>query len=229
LADLALHGSNDPRGWGQNIPPDQNLLFVRGFDPAARRFQYDVNQRFGSTRPQQSTATQLPYVSVGLSIDLGVPRERQLLTQRLDFGRRDDNDRWTAVQLANFSKASIPNPMTMILAQSDSLHLTREQADSLTDLSRKLVAFADSIWLPVGTYLAALPASYSTGDAFTHYSEARAKTVDYLITLVPIAKRILTPAQERRVPAVVSNYLDVRVLRFLRTSSVGDASSLVRR
>src|SRR5207249_3460962 len=26
LADLALHGSNDVRGWGQIIPPDQNLL-----------------------------------------------------------------------------------------------------------------------------------------------------------------------------------------------------------
>src|SRR5262249_44757122 len=29
LADLALHGSSGVRGWGQNIPPDQNLLFVR--------------------------------------------------------------------------------------------------------------------------------------------------------------------------------------------------------
>src|SRR5262249_2373186 len=49
IADLALHGSNDIRGWGQNIPPDQNLLFVRGFDPTTRQFKYDVNQRFGST------------------------------------------------------------------------------------------------------------------------------------------------------------------------------------
>ena len=34
LADLALHARDDLRGWGQNIPPDQNLLFVRGFDPS---------------------------------------------------------------------------------------------------------------------------------------------------------------------------------------------------
>ena len=77
LADLALHGSNDLRGWGEHMPPDQNLLFVRGFDPTTRQFTYDVNQRFGSTRPQQSSTYALPYVSLGLTIDVGVPRERQ--------------------------------------------------------------------------------------------------------------------------------------------------------
>jgi hypothetical protein len=229
LADLALHGSDDVRGWGQNIPPDQNLLFVRGFDAASRRFRYDVNQRFGSTRPQQSATSQLPFVSVGLSIDIGVPRERQLLTQYLNVGRRDDANRLSAVQLSNFAKASLPNPITLILVQSDSLHLTRGQADSIADLAKSYGAFADSVWLPVGKYLAALPARYSTSDAFARYSDARAKTVDYLISLVPIVKRILTPEQQRRLPSTVSNFLDERVLRFLRTSTVGDASSLVRR
>ena len=64
LADLALHGTYDIRGWGQNIPPDQNLLFVRGFDAARRgHYKYDVNQRFGSTRPRES-ATTLPFISL---------------------------------------------------------------------------------------------------------------------------------------------------------------------
>ena len=48
---------------------------------------YDVNQRFGSTRPQQSSTHTLPYVSLTFALDIGVPRERQLLTQRLDMGR----------------------------------------------------------------------------------------------------------------------------------------------
>lgn len=229
LADLALHGSNDLRGWGQDIPPDQNLLFVRGFDAASRQFRYEVDQRFGSTRPQQSSVYALPFVSLGLSIDIGVPRERQLLTQRLDLGRRDSSVKATAVALTAFGLQSIPNPMRLLLAQGDSLALTRAQADSLADLSKAFAAFADSLWLPVGRYLAALPNDYSTGDAFSRFADARARTIDHLISILPQVKAVLTPAQRRRVPPLVANYLDERVLRFLRTSSVGDASSLVRR
>src|ERR1700754_3458575 len=44
--DYALHGAADVRGWRQAIPPDHNLLFVRGFYAANKKFLYDVNQRF---------------------------------------------------------------------------------------------------------------------------------------------------------------------------------------
>jgi hypothetical protein len=229
LADLAIHGGDNLRGWGQNIPPDQNLLFVRGFDPATKQFRYEVNQRFGSTRPQQSSAYALPFLSLGLAIDIGVPRERQLLTQRLNLGRRDSSVKLTAVALAQFGLASIPNPMRLILNESDSLALTRAQADSLADLSKAYAAFADSVWMPVGRELAALPDNYSAGEAFARYSAARARTVDFLITLVPTVRNVLTASQRRRLPPLVANYLDERVLRFLRTSTLGDASSLVRR
>ena len=82
----------------------------------------------------------------------------------------------------------------------------------------------------MGRYLSALPDVYSTGEpAFASYARAREKTIDYLITIVPQVRDVLTPAQRRRVPPLVANYLDERVLRFLRSSSVGDASSLLRR
>jgi hypothetical protein len=48
--DQALHGSNGLRGWGQFAQPDPTLLAVRGFDPANRRYVYEVNQRFGNVR-----------------------------------------------------------------------------------------------------------------------------------------------------------------------------------
>lgn len=47
--DRALHGST-LRGWGDASIPDPNLLIVRGFDPAARAFQYRVNPAFGTQR-----------------------------------------------------------------------------------------------------------------------------------------------------------------------------------
>lgn len=219
LADLALHGNNDLRGWGENLPPDQSLLFVRGFDPATKQFKYDVNQRFGSTRPQQSSAYALPYVSLNIAIDIGVPRERQALSQRLDQGRKDSGTKVVAVALAAFGKSTIPNPMGFILQQGDSLHLTRIQADSLATLSRTFSLFADTVWAPVGKALAALPNDYSSREAYGRYVIARERTVDFLLTLVPHVKALLTPAQQRKLPPQIANFLDERVLRFLRSST----------
>ncbi len=229
LADLALHGSNDLRGWGQAIPPDQNLLFVRGFDPATREFKYDVNQRFGSTRPQQSSSYALPFISLGVNIDIGMPRERQLLTQRLDVGRASTGTKANADAMMTFGVSSIPNPMYLILEQAESLGLTREQADSLATLSRAFARFADSVWTPAGRFLSSLPDTYSTREAYDRYVSARERTVDYLRGLAPLAKDVLTSQQRRKLPLQVANFLDERVLKFLRSSSAGDGSSVVIR
>ena len=37
-ADLLLHGQNHTHGWGQFALPDNNLLYVRGFDPQTRSY-----------------------------------------------------------------------------------------------------------------------------------------------------------------------------------------------
>ena len=228
IADLSLHGAKGVRGWGEVIPPDENLLFVRGFDAANHRFLYDVNQRFGSTRPRESTTRTLPFVSLGVSIDIGVPRERQLLTQRLDAGRGRPGDRANAETMKNLGTSSIPNPMAMVLTQQAELGLSRTQADSLATLSRKFSVFADSVWTPVAVYLMGLPAGYSHGEAYARYVSARERTVDYLLTLVPLVHDVLTPSQRRRLPSQISNYLDRRVLAFLRSSTAGDPGVVVR-
>jgi hypothetical protein len=226
LADLALHGASDIRGWGQNIPPDQNLLFVRGFDAASHQFKYDVNQRFGSTRPRESATHTLPYISLSVSLDIAPPRERQLLTQRLGIGRGRPGDRADRETMKSLGTSQIPNPMAMLLSQEYELRLTRVQADSLANLSHSFSVFADSVWSPVASYLAGLPDDYSRGEAYGRYVSARERTVDYLLTLVPYAKGLLTASQRRQLPLQISNYLDRRVLEFLRSSSVGDGASV---
>jgi hypothetical protein len=46
--DLMLHGSDGSRGWGRTrARVDDVLLHPRSFDPAARSFAYEVNERFG--------------------------------------------------------------------------------------------------------------------------------------------------------------------------------------
>ncbi|HEY4218640.1 MAG TPA: TonB-dependent receptor [Gemmatimonadaceae bacterium] len=227
LVDLAVYGSDNVHGWGQIIPPDQNLLFVRGFDPASREFKYEVNQRFGSTRPQQSATHTLPFMSLGVKLDVGPTRERQALTQRLDFGRGRPGTKQGAEALKSLAISSIPNPMSMILDQADSLRLTRVQADSIAWLSHTFTVFTDSVWTPVASSFAALPDNYSTDAAYDRYVSARERTVDYLLTLVPHVTGLLTPSQRRKLPPQVANFLDERVLKFLRSSSAGDNSAVL--
>ena len=223
LADLIVHGQ-DIHGWGQQIAPDPSLLFVRGFDPSTKHFKYDVNQRFGSTRPSASTTRQLPLISLRVQLDIGTPRERQFLTQRLDQGRGKPGTKATAPTLKSMGSSTIPNPMALILQQPDSLKLTRKQADSLAVLSRLYTQKADALWSPVSKDLEALPDQYNDNKAYNEYVIAREKTVDYLMTLVPDVRKLLTATQKRKLPQQIMNYLDVRVLKFLRSSSSGDGA-----
>jgi hypothetical protein len=225
IADLIAHGDANTHGWGQDIPPDQNLLFVRGFDPLAKQFRYAVNERFGSTRPQQSASRSAAFVSLNVSYDIGYTRERQMLTQRLDAGRGRPGTKQTAQTLKAFGTSSIPNPMSMVLQQSDSLHLTRKQADSLATLSTKFSRYADSVWTPVAKSLEDTPERYDHADAYHRYVIAREQTMDYLIGIAPDLRGLLTVEQKRKLPSVILNYLDDRVLRFLRSSSAGDGSA----
>jgi hypothetical protein len=48
--DQLVNGTGSLRGWGQRSSPDATLLYPRGFDPAASRFRYEVNERFGDPR-----------------------------------------------------------------------------------------------------------------------------------------------------------------------------------
>ncbi len=229
IADLLVNGSKNAKGWGQEIAPDQSLLFVRGFDPATQRYKYEVNQRFGSTRPQQSVNRTPAYASLSFGFDIGAPRERQLLTQRLDMGRGRPGTKQTAANLKALGSSSIPNPMTLILTQQDSLKLTRKQADSLASMSRKFTQFADSVWTPVSRYLETVPQRYSRDEAYDRYVTAREVTVDFLLKIVPDVKKLLTSQQKRKLPSQITNYLDTRVLKFLRSSSSGDISPFMLR
>lgn len=225
IADLVAHGNANTHGWGQDIAPDQNLLFVRGFDPATRQFRYSVNDRFGSTRPQQSASRSAAFVSINVSYDIGFTPERQTLTQYLDAGRSRPGTKQTAGALKSWGTSSIPNPMAMVLRQSDSLNLTRKQADSLATLSTMFSQYADSVWTPVAKALDAEPDHYSHGDAYHQYVLARERTMDYLIAMAPDLRGLLTPEQKRRLPTIILNYMDDRVLRFLRSSSAGDGGN----
>ena len=222
-ADLLLHGQNGLHGWGQSAFPDQTLLYVRGFDPAAQAFRYEVNPRFGSTNPQYASFRQPVTVTMSLRVDVGPSRERQTLTQQLDRGRVHEGIKLTEPMIkAMYGTGGVLNPMAQLLRQSDTLELTGPQADSLATMNRAYTIALDSIWSGVAKELAALPDHYDQGLAYDRYKHAREATVDILIRYAPRIKSLLTDAQLRKLPPLVASHLDKRYLAGIRSGTQGD-------
>nr|MDP9179093.1 hypothetical protein [Gemmatimonadota bacterium] len=219
-ADLLAHGSSNLRGWGQPAFPDQSLLYVRGFDQATQRYRYEVNQRFGATNRALGGFRSPVTLTAMLRFDVGPTRERQLLTQQLDRGRRTEGNKVPEQLLkAIYGTGSIPNPMSTILRQQDSLKLTSVQADNIAGLNRAYTIQTDAIWTPVAKYFAELPKYYDRSVAYDRYMQARKASVDLLMQIAPTVKDLLTPEQRRRLPPLIASYLEPRYLASIRSGT----------
>lgn len=215
-ADLLLNGSGKLRGWGQNAFPDQSLLHVRGFDALARRYRYEVNQRFGATRPQFTALRSPVTLTTSVRVDLGPTRERQMVEQWVGAGRNRQGNRLPAGFFRTVGANSLQNPMAVILRQQDSLQLTARQADSLAVLNRRYTYRADSLWAPVARYFGSLGPTYDAGDVYDRYMRTRRAQLDMLARLAPVIHSLLTPEQRRKLPGSVGNILDPRYLASIR-------------
>jgi hypothetical protein len=221
-ADLLLHGENHSHGWGQNAVPDPRLLFVRGFGPATRSYVYQVNQRFGKVNQSVTPMRNPVTLTARVQIDVGATREKQDLTRTLDRGRTKPGTKATVGELkAVYGTGGIINPMATILRASDSLKLTGKQADSIATINRWYLIRMDSIWSPVSKEYAALGKRYDHGLAYDHYRHAREASVDLLMKVAPGIAQLLTSVQRRKLPEVVSSYLDRRYLAGIRAGTSG--------
>jgi hypothetical protein len=218
-ADLALHGSNNLHGWGMNPFPNQSLLYVRGFDAATNQYRYEVNQRFGATRPQTVTLRNPVVLTATIRYDLGASREEQRLTQQLDYGRTQPGSRYPESLYRAIATSSLPNPMSYLLALQDSLSLTSVQADSIASVNRRYNYQVDSIWGPVSHYFTELPVAYDTDEAWDRYLDARGAQIDLLSKLAPVVNGLLNSDQRRKVPASIQSGLDPRYLASIRSGS----------
>jgi hypothetical protein len=219
-ADLLAHGSSNLRGWGQQAFPDQSLLYVRGFDPATQRYRYEVNQRFGATNQALGGFRTPVTLTAMLRFDVGPTRERQLLTQQLNRGRTTEGNKVPEQFIkAIYGTGSIPNPMSTILRQQDSLKLSSIQADSIAGMNRAYLIQTDAIWTPVAKYFAELPKYYDQGVAYDRYMQARKASVDLLMKIAPTVKDLLSPEQRRKLPPLVASYLEPRYLASIRSGT----------
>jgi hypothetical protein len=215
-ADLAVNGSGHLKGWGQSVSPDPSLLYVRGFDPTTNRFKYEVNQRFGATRPDLVVLRSPVVLTTSMKFDFGAMRERQSLAQQLGIGRTLPGTRAPETLLRSAAVNNLSNPMSVILRQQDSLRLTSVQADSIAAMNRRYNYRADSLWAPVTRYFMSLPEKYHEDEAFDRYRQARHAQVDMLLKIVPVLNELLSAEQKRKLPQLVVNTLDPRYLVSIR-------------
>lgn len=199
--DQLLHGER-ARGWGAPALPDPVLYRVAGFDAAAQRFRYEVNPRFGDTRPQATTVRAPFRLTLDVSLDLGRPVPEQQLDRWLQPGRGGrPGPRLSAADLKRRYVRNVPDPYRAILQESDSLLLTREQAEALEAAQSRYRQRADSAWEVLAEDFAALDNRYDAGAAL----KRQEATVDAVWELTrrdvqAVLPQVLSPIQQRLAP-----------------------------
>ena len=156
--DQLLHGANNLRGWGAPAVPDRTLYTVRGFDPSARAFLYDVNRRFGSTNPAATTLRAPFRLTLDVSVDIARSLPEQMLDSWLKAGRAGRaGPKITAADLYRRFSRTVPDPYAELLQQSDSLLLSDAEVTALQSADRQYRPRVDAMWNDLAAYLAALP------------------------------------------------------------------------
>ena len=218
-ADLIVNGSDNLKGWGQTPIPDASLLYVRGFDPVTKQYTYEVNQRFGNTRPQFLTLRQPVVLTTSIRIDLGATREKQNLEGYVGAGRDRPGNKLGEQFFRSVGPSSILNPLSTILRSQDTMRLSSKQADSIAILNRKYTYRADSIWAPVAKDLGNIGQTYDMSIAWDKYVKARRAQIDLLMDVVGQVNKLLTKEQTRKLPPQIVAYLDPRYLISIRSGN----------
>jgi hypothetical protein len=203
--DQLLHGSDNLRGWGLASVPDPVLLRVSGFDPVARQYHYDVNQRFGSSRISDIAYRNPFRVTLDVTFRLSKPIPVQQLDKWLGPGRNGrKGPRLSASALALKYSRTVPDIYRLVLEQADSLLLSADQVNALTLADEQYRPKVDSVWKAIGEYLAGLPDEVDAVEAL-HRVDIATTTVWQLARAESGTMRsILTPIQLRLVPYIVN-------------------------
>jgi hypothetical protein len=199
--DQLLHGDAHLRGWGQPAVPDPVLLTVRGFDPATQRFTYDVNPRFGDTRPSYTSARAPFVMTLEARVQLGREGTHQVVEQMSAPGRSRSGERRTQRQWRDRLLGSVFNPVRGLLQAKDSLSvLTTAQFRQLTLLDVRVTAQLDSILTPLSQDLVELPATFNKEDVVRRVLVGRQALFDVIVDGMRQAGTIFTPDQIEEFP-----------------------------
>src|SRR5216117_1159764 len=140
--DQWLHGGANLHGWGFATAPDPVLLYVRGFDPVAQRFSYNVNGRFGATAGANG-GVRVPFqLAIQAHLLLGpmAPSRRVRALLGEPGAPRGGGGSGVPPDFAARVAQILPNPILAILGYRDSLRLSADQVARLQVISDSLDA-----------------------------------------------------------------------------------------
>jgi hypothetical protein len=195
--DYLLNGSAGLRGWGQDAVVDNTLLVVRGFDPVAHRFQYEVNPRFGTPGGEGAVYRSGFTLSIQGRVVLGSDRVLAQFRQAMAAaGRRDP-----ALEAANL-RAHLERQLVNLPAEVLSLN-GPEQLGLLPSQARALQAAADSLSRQSQALISAFVeaiANPQLGPDAERIRELVQHAHVWRTAGVEITRSLLTPEQWARVP-----------------------------
>jgi hypothetical protein len=199
--DQLLHGSAHLRGWGVPAFPDPTLYTVRGFDSLNRRFRYEVNPRFGNTRPATSLVRAPFRLEVEVSLNVGPPLSLQQLERWIGAGRNRPGSKLTPEELKTRYRRNVPDPYAAILEESDSLLLSAEQEKALKATQTEYLRGVDSLWTPLTEYLAGLGNSFDSKEVLRRQEETIDAVWEYSrLNAQKTLGTILSPIQVKLLP-----------------------------
>jgi len=199
--DQLLH-RNSLHGWGSPAFPDRVLYYVRGFDSTAKQYKYEVNPRFGDTRPS-ATAFRVPFrATLDVRIDFSRDGEAQQLDRLLNPGRHGNGG--TKLDSAAIVKrycGNLPDWYSEILQFTDSLLLTRDQVDALRSAKADYSARIMGHWSAWSNELARMPDHYDVSDLVKRQGKVIQEGWDIAQAEAHATlPKILTPIQLRLLP-----------------------------
>jgi hypothetical protein len=209
--DQLFHGSN-VRGWGQVASPDPVLLSVTGFDPATQRFRYEVNQRFGDTRPVRSVRRSPMQLTLQFRIPLGPSVERQTFRQALTRVEQGRRVRRPADEIVMQFVASASSLTTSLIWKRDTLLLSPDQIAQLNVIEREHQQALGALWMPVAEELANLPDPLDERAAHARVQATRRSQRDLLVRYVTRTRDVLTPYQLDLLPRELHILLDPQAI-----------------
>lgn len=135
---------------------DPVLLLPRGFDPAANRFRYDVNPRFGGNRSGRSIARDPFRVVMDFAVNLSVDFDLQELRRAVEPVRMGGTwQRRTADSITAFYLSNTSSVHKLLLSESDSLFLSVSQIAMLRRADSVYSERVRAVYRPIGEMLAA--------------------------------------------------------------------------
>ena len=201
--DQLFHGGNNLRGWGLPAAPDPTLYYVRGFDPSTKQFVYEVNPRFGNTRPSISALYNPFRVTIDLTFSLNGNTQHQRVEQLLRPTRNAPGVRPPADTIVRrlTSGATPISPFYWVLANTDSLLLSRDQVAAVNAGAAQQRAYVDSTYRALAEELARVPNDYDIEPLVKRLQQGENEVFSGSPKRAADALRaILTPIQLRLLP-----------------------------